>query len=203
MKIKFWIRDEKIIKSFDNFIVKNKLELVKYGWDIGKRGISLLKDSVSISIIPDSGIPCVEISFIFNVSDNIKEDINKNIDLMKNVLINFLRYIPKAKITMNISYSVSKYLYMSLDEIIKDLLENEFEENKMIKLMFRKFEYMKGRYVTTNITLKEDKDSVVLDFGVNIENIIVVIDSILGELENSVYFYHYHYNYLLPFRSDK
>lgn len=198
MTVKFWIRDERIVKLFNNHVKKNREKLLEEGWDIGRRRISLLKNSINISVVPDSKSPYIEITFMFLLSENTTDDIERKNKMLEKVVNEFIKDVPKAKISIDISYSVSKYLDVSLNKIKDKICQNNFEENKMNALTFRKFEKINKRNVTTKIALKDDKTSVVLDFEVRVENIIANDnrDNMFNEIVKSVYFYHNQYRIL-------
>lgn len=198
MNIKFFIREEKVGKSFYNYIAQNRLELLKNGWDIGKSRISLLKNSVNISIVSDIKIPCLEMAFMLTLGEDINKDIKCNSEIIEKVVSEILNKVPKAKITIDVTYSVSKYYDLSLDEIKRQIYLNDFKENNMQKMKYRKFECVDKRYVTTNIIVNDDETSIIIDFEVKVENVIVNTNNMIEEIEKSAYLYYRQYTHYLP-----
>lgn len=129
-----------------------------------------------------------------NNCDNPIEELNIKSDVILEIVKTIIEKLPNVKMTLDIYYSISKYISTSMESII-EILENEkFEEKRIQKNNYRKFEILNKRNITTNIGLNKFQDNnVEITLNVGIENILINLDNLKEELINSIYFYYSKY----------
>lgn len=129
-----------------------------------------------------------------NNCDNPIEELNIRSDVILEIVKTIIEKLPNVKMTLDIYYSISKYISTSVESIIKILENEKFEEKRIQKNNYRKFEILNKRNITTNIGLNKFQDNnVEITLNVGIENILINLDNLKEELINSIYFYYSKY----------
>lgn len=129
-----------------------------------------------------------------NNCDNPIEELNIKSDVILEIVKTIIEKLPNVKMTLDIYYSISKYISTSVESIIKILENEKFEEKRIQKNNYRKFEILNKRNITTNIGLNKFQDNnVEITLNVGIENILINLDNLKEELINSIYFYYSKY----------
>ncbi len=167
--------------------------MVKSGWDIGYHRISHITQNIRTIVVPSDKVSSIDISYelesldtsnceLINLATNIQEVIEKT-----------LSSIPDARFTIDVSYSISKHLTLTHPDMDQILVSNLYEPKRTEKNLYRKFEVIFKRNVTSTISLHEIYSEYDLNFRVDVDNIVITLDNIKEEFENSIYFFYLQY----------
>ncbi len=181
------------MKKYETFIKNNSAQMVKFGWDIGYRRISHITPNIRTIVVPSDKVSSIDISYelesldtsnceLINLATNIQEVIEKT-----------LSSIPDARFTIDVSYSISKHLTLTHTDMDQILASNLYEPKRTEKNLYRKFEVIFKRNVTSTINLYEISNEYDVNFRVDVDNIVITLDNIKEELENSMYFFYLQY----------
>ncbi len=181
------------MKKYETFIKNNSAQMIKSGWDIGYHRISHITQNIRTIVIPSDKVSNIEILYELQSVDTSNYGlINLATDIHK-VVERTLVYIPDARFTIDVSYSVSKHLTLTRQEMNQILVSSLYEQKRIDKSLYRKFEVIFKRNVTSTISLHEVSSEYDLNFRVDVENIVITLDNIKEELENSMYFFYLQY----------
>jgi hypothetical protein len=162
--------------------------LINDGWKIQEKKISYHKENVKIVIKTNSTNSYFEVIFNVIPTDNIEYDLKFSSSIIINLMKVIYDEVKDAKVSLDVLFSEAKDVNIDIDKVKSILRKDEFEEKRLCVEDFTKFEVVLNKNVTTKI----DVDTK-LNFKVNIENMIVDLDSVLDEILNSVYFYYLQY----------
>lgn len=160
---------------------------------MGEKRICLFKKDLRIIIVPNADSSSIEVFFEFNSLENPFEELKEKSKIFSDTIKEILVNLPTAKITLDIFYSVGKYITNDANKIKEACVKRGLKEKNTLKNSLRKFEVLNKRNVTTKVDLILYPNYVDVHFKVDVENIIVNLENIESEIINSVYFYYLQY----------
>lgn len=145
-------------------------------------------------MISSNNFSGIEVYFDFD-NDNIGIDkLDLKASIVKKFIQEILKKLPEAKITLDVYYSIKRYLNVDSNDIRDSIEDTEYIQKMTNKDIYRKFEVLNKRNVTSTIELNNYQKNILdFQFEVDIENICINLDNIYDEILNSVYFYYLQY----------